>query len=914
MPRSHKRLTALAMALVLTGGAGALALAPQEGPPRPEFPPFEQVVKDYEEVVSTADGKPSLYTIYVDRKKNRMLAALPKNFEGQKIFIATSIAGGSPQTGWQWNDLYGRWTRIDDQLVLMEPNLLQQARGGKQDEELRSAVERTYSDRVITSAKILTMAPGNRPVIDLDELLIKNSHLFTNMRGNAALATIGNVKAFPMNVEIPVTMPMNQGELVTIHYSISAIPKTDYKPRESDERIGYFLTVYKDFTKNEPGGDQFVRYINRWHLQKRDPSLALSPPAEPIVFYIEHTVPVRYRRYVRDGILEWNKAFEKVGILNAIEVRQQDAQTGAFMDIQPEDVRYNFFRWISSSRPFAMGPSRVNPETGQILDADIIFDDAMLKKYAMDYRSMIAAYGLDGVDPTALELIEHHPSWDPMRIGMKPDPIRAEIEQDEELSVEQRALLLGDPLPPPPSRLLSRVVQQNLHCSCAVGCALQMQTAGLALRMMGDELLGAEKGPEIDGVPEDYLGTILKYITCHEVGHTLGLRHNFKASSWLGVDEYVARRGEPNVGSVMDYVPIYVPPTPDSPRGDWMPVTLGPYDYWAIEYGYTFDDGRLKSMTKESSKRELQFATDEDTVGPDPLVGRWELGADPLDWAKTRFQLVQTMRERLLDEAVDDNQPWHLLRQAYEGLLAEQLGALRVASRYVGGVQVNRDRKGTEDGLEPLVPMSAEKQREALRFVIDSSFFDEAYDLRPEVLTKLVTDKHRHWGNPFTPDEAFSIHDRIAQVQAFVPLLVLNPGTLSRVYDNELRTPADEDALTLPELMNSVADAVYKEIRSPELNGTYSNRQPMISSLRRNLQSYTTDRFIDLATVKFAVPMPAPVRTLALAQLRTLNEEIESFLEDADTSKVDDYTLAHLNDLNERVERALNVVRVQQQM
>ncbi|MFO0874932.1 MAG: zinc-dependent metalloprotease [Phycisphaerales bacterium] len=967
-------------AVVLVGAVAGLALAQNAPPPpspapgpggpppgaapgggeapsgkKPEFPPFEQVSKDYEKVVSTADGQASLYDLYVNKQKGEMLAVLPARFEGQRIFIATSIAGGNRQTGFQWNDLYGYWRRIDDQLVLMEPNLQQQARGGKQDAELRSAVERTYSDRVVTSAKIVSMAPGNRPVIDLDDLLVKNSRIFTGMQGNAALATVGNVKAFPQNLEIPITMPMGGtpgnpllgmpgtagGEMVTLHYSISAIPKTDYKPREADERIGYFLTVFKDFTKNEPGGNQFTRFINRWNLQKRDPSLAMSPPAEPIVFYIEHTVPVRYRRYVRDGILEWNKAFAKIGILDAMEVRQQDAQTGAFMDINPEDVRYNFFRWISSETPFAMGPSRVNPETGQILDADIIFDDSMLKNYALQFKSMIAAYGLDGLDPKAKAWIKENPSWDPMLVGEHPDPMRSEVQADPDLTDEQKATLLGDPLPMPRMRLLSRVVQQNLACSCAMGCALQMQTAGLAMRLMGDEMFGGNGSaaagdppappvpsgsppaagdtppapapkkpavPMLDGAPEEYLGTILKYITCHEVGHTLGLRHNFKASSWLSMDEYLKRKGQPSVGSVMDYVPIYVPPTADSPRGEWMPVTIGPYDYWAIEYGYTTDEARLKELGKESSKRELQFATDEDNGGPDPLVATWELSAEPLDWAKTRIALVNTMRAKLLDKAVEDGQPWYLLRQGYEQLLGEQLGALRVASRYLGGVEVNRDRKGTPDGREPLSPTPVAKQREALRFIVDNAFDDKAFDLRPEVLSKLVTDKQRHWGNMRSSDEVFSIHDRIGQVQSFAMLYLLNPGTLGRVYDNELRKPADQDELTLPELFRTVSDAVYRDLAPPAPGDKgFSNRSPALSSVRRNLQSIATDRLISLA-LSDSGSMPRPIRTLAMMHLNELGTKLGEILKS--DRKLDDYSKAHLMDLKERIERAMNVVRV----
>jgi hypothetical protein len=883
--------------------------APKPDSPKPDFPPFEQVAKDYEKVVSTADGASSLYTLYFNKKKNQLLAELNPNFAQQKVFIATSIAGGSPQTGWQWQDLYCYWKQNDDQLMLMEPNLQRQARGGNQDAELRSAVQRTYSDRLITSVKVLTHGPNRGPVIDLDELLVKRSNLFTGRAGNAELATFGKVRAFPENVEIPVTIPMGNGELTTIHYSISVIPKTEYKPREADERIGYFLTVFKDFTKNEAGGNQFTRYINRWNLQKRDPSLALSPPTEPIVFYIEHTVPVRYRRWVRDGILEWNKAFEKVGVLGAVEVRQQDAQTGAFMDINPEDVRYNFFRWISSERAFAMGPSRVNPETGEILDADIIFDDAMLKNYALQYQAMVAAYGLNGATPAAIEFMEERPLWNPLTRYEEKHPVRDEIMNDPELSPEQKADLLGEPAPTPSQRLMSRVVQQNLECSCGQGMAMQMCTAHLALQLMADQLVSAD-APVIDGVPEEYLGTILKYITSHEVGHTLGLRHNFKASSWLSVDEYTDRRGVPNVGSVMDYVPIYVPPTPEGKRGDWMPTTIGPYDYWAIEYGYTFDDAKRAELLKRVAERELQFATDEDAMGPDPLVARWDLGADPLDWSIARLALVKTLRDNLLDKSVKDGEAWHLLRRAYEQLLGEHLNALSTASRYIGGVHVNRDRKGDPDGRDPLQPVDPAKQRKALAFIIDNAFNDAAFDLRPEVLSKLASDKNRHWGNFGSMDEAFSISNRVAQIQAFAMFFLMNGDTLGRVYDNEIRTPDDADALTLPELINAVTSAAYSELDT-KLNGqSFTNRKPMISELRRSLQTELTARLVDLALRPGRLPQPVP--TLAKDQLRQLDMKLAKLLEKLPSGQVDDYSRVHLTDLKARVDKALNAIKVEQ--
>src|SRR5262249_53663795 len=137
-------------------------------------------------------------------------------------------------------------------------------------------------------------------------------------------------------------------------------------------------------------------------------------PKQPIVYYIEKTVPVRFRRAVRDGILEWNKAYKEIGFSNAIEVRQQ-TDDNEWKDLDPEDMRYSFFRWIVTGEGFAMGPHRANPFTGQIYDADIIFDDSMVRFYeqeaAQQLPSGIAAKKL--ADPAMRRFVEAHPDWAP---------------------------------------------------------------------------------------------------------------------------------------------------------------------------------------------------------------------------------------------------------------------------------------------------------------------------------------------------------------------------------------------------------------------------------------------------------------------------------------------------------------------
>ena len=213
----------------------------------------------------------------------------------------------------------------------------------------------------------------------------------------SSLIKIKKAKVFPENIEVAFEVPMSNGLLKSLHYSISKIQGTPgYKPRKADQRIGYFTTSYDDYGKYE-ADDTAIRYVNRWNLEKRVSTLKLTEPKKQIVFYIEHTTPVRYRRWVRRGILNWNKAFEQIGIENAIAVHQQDKETGMHMDIDPEDVRYNFVRWLNNNVSTAIGPSRVNPLTGEILDADIVLTDGWIRVFEDQFSELMPKIAMDGL-------------------------------------------------------------------------------------------------------------------------------------------------------------------------------------------------------------------------------------------------------------------------------------------------------------------------------------------------------------------------------------------------------------------------------------------------------------------------------------------------------------------------------------
>ncbi len=303
-----------------------------EGPPKPpEFPPYQQVLEGYEKVVSTMDGLPSFYTIWIRKKDNKMLAELPQGYENQKHYFALTVASGETFAGLQAGTLYCFWKRYDRQLALIEPNVSVRSSG---DPESKESVRRLFTGRLIVEVPIVTLSPSGAPVIDMDDfLLARLAPVFGRRSANPRLATIKTAKAFPKNVELAFEAPVlgesglgmrrsgsGGARLRTLHFSISLMPDdTGYRPRLADSRVGYFTTSYADLGKFKEEEKQ-VRYINRWKLEKRDPNLKFSEPKDPIIFYIEHTTPIRYRYWIRKGVLAWNEAFEKVGIRDAIQV------------------------------------------------------------------------------------------------------------------------------------------------------------------------------------------------------------------------------------------------------------------------------------------------------------------------------------------------------------------------------------------------------------------------------------------------------------------------------------------------------------------------------------------------------------------------------------------------------------------
>jgi Met-zincin/Domain of unknown function (DUF5117)/Domain of unknown function (DUF5118) len=854
--------------------------ASAEARPTAPTPPHVTILKD----AKTISG---LWTVY--QKGNSLYWEIGSSDLMAEYILVISISrgnfgghtmllGGMPLNGfgddWVW-----QFRKVGENIHVIRKNVRFKATPNSPEAR---AVAAAYTDSVLFSLPIMTKGPKGGDLVDLTSVFMSDlpqvGMALPGFTFSSQKSSWSAVKGFDENMELDVaatfassgqrsidTIPDTRGATINIHYSLSKIPSTGYQPRLADDRVGYFLTVVKDYSSKN-NREQFVRYINRWDLQKADPSADPSPPKRPIVFHIEKTVPFKYRKAVYDGIYEWNKAFEKAGFVNAIEVHQQLDND----DKDPEDIRYNFFRWITTSRPFAFGPSRANPYTGQILDADILFDADFLTHWKEEYENLSVASGpksaglFGGSGPQALAA---------------PAPVRT-------LGIER----------------------------CLMGYGMPAQ---LAFGTAAIDAYAADPKVSAENL-EKLFQQAIKETTMHEVGHTLGLRHNFKGSKWRSLSDLndTAKAQGCLSASVMDYNPTNIVPK-DWKQGDFYCTTLGPYDDWAIEYGYKAISGdsaaELKKIASRSGEPALQYATDEDTgvfsltglnPDPDPDSNQWDLGQDPLAYAKQRLQIVQEVMPGLIDRVTKEGDNYTQARRTFQILLNQYSDSMYFVSRNVGGLKTSRSHKGDKDGPPPISLVNVKLQREALSMLEDNVFSDKPFQFPPELYNHLGWANWMHWGTDLPRRKDFGIHDFVLVAQERILAQLLSGVTLKRMHDTELRAASDVDVMTTAELIQRLTKAIFSEVETTK-EGDYTNRKPAISSLRRNLQRSYLD---DLSKLALGSTMaPEDCQTIAYSELTNLQQRIKSLLDNQPiSSKLDAYSRAHLQESAARIAKVLD--------
>ncbi len=431
---------------------------------------------------------------------------------------------------------------------------------------------------------------------------------------------------------------------------------------------------------------------------------------------------------------------------------------------------------------------------------------------------------------------------------------------------------------------------------------------------------------------QDYLGQALKALVMHEVGHTLGLRHNFRGSAGataaqLSDREYTAEHG---FGvSVMDYNPPAIS-LDRRHQGHYYAPTIGSYDRWAITYGYAdvsasalhgstaarskgaprpesawtpeVELNGLRAIAAEASDPAHLFGSDEDAgfgaFGLDPTVSRYDQTDDPLGWARERVALIDGLFDSLETRVVESGQGYGRLRAAFTGLLDDRWYALLVTTKYLGGAITSRDHLGDPNSRPPVSTVPAAKQRAALAFIAESGFGERAYHFRPGLLALLGPDRWSHWGaSPAAAGRVdFPVHDWALVQQGALLGQLLDPTALARMRDAELRATAGQPTVGIPELFDTLSRAIWAEA---------DQKAPRnIGSVRRDLQRLHLNALIRMV-LSPAPGTPEDARTLARAALLDLGARIDGMPHDQRTA-LDAYTRAHLADSRERIAQALD--------
>ena len=647
---------------------------------------------------------------------------------------------------------------------------------------------------------------------------VKSSETLTGLEVKAHFA-VSKLSAPPMvpsqvpTTPPPSTTPDPRSLFVSFYYSFMPLP-VPMAIRMADERVGFFTVARTDYT-TDLNVKPKTHLLKRWRLEKKDSGAAVSEPKEPVVYWLDKNIPEKYRASVMQGVLEWNKAFEKAGFKNALVVKQQQATD----DFNNMDARHTSIRWFTGADVgFAIGPSQADPRTGEILDADIGMSDVFAR----------------GARRTVIE--------DMLRVRSNDGEI----------------------------------------CEHAQEAAEELNYALDLLEARGLEL----DSPKADALAQAYV----KDIIMHEVGHTLGLRHNFRASTVYDLKQlqdpsFTKLNGI--ASSVMDYNPFNISPKGEI-QGEYVMSTLGAYDYWAIEYGYKqFEAGHeaqgLAQILAKANQRELQFDTDEDAGfgamgGIDPMVNRFDLGSDPLAYYKRRMQLSRELWERLQNLNLATGESYERLTRSFRSGFSQLARVAPLAAKYIGGVHTRRERAGNNRPL--FEPVSAELQREALQLMTKDFLGTDSFKFKPEFIARLAVDRLE--SSSLQGGLQTSVASLVAGVQKGILDQIYSPAVATRLAEVGMKVNDPRETLGLSDVYDSLQDAIWSEAKTGQET----------SLIRRNLQREQLRRMTDVL-VKPSGPWPADARSILRDNARQLSVLLNKTLAKPGLSKT---TRAHYAD------------------